>query len=86
MNTTELIKQLAEKLAITQKEAHRLLHQELDAIASQLADGKNVTIRGFGSFSLRQSRSRKETTEAPNTVAFKASQKFKDTIKAWRPE
>jgi nucleoid DNA-binding protein len=86
MNTTDLIKQLAEKLAITQKEAHRLLHQELNAIAAQLAEGHQVTIRGFGSFSLRQTRSPKGTPEQPNTVAFKASQKFKDAIKAWRPE
>ncbi|MDH5484436.1 MAG: HU family DNA-binding protein [Gammaproteobacteria bacterium] len=86
MNTSELIKQLATQLAITQKEAHRLLHQELNAITEQLAEGKQVIIRGFGTFSLRPTRSRKASTQDTHTAGFKASQKFRDAVKTWRPE
>ena len=56
MNTNDLIKQLSLKLNITQKEARRLLYQELDAIALQLSEGNNVIIRGFGTFGLRNGR------------------------------
>jgi nucleoid DNA-binding protein len=86
MNTTDLIKQLATQLAITQKEAHRLLHQELKAITEQLAEGKQVIIRGFGTFSLRPARQGKTPAEQSSHVAFKASQKFREKIKSWRPE
>lgn len=86
MNTTDLIKQLATQLAITQKEAHRLLHQELNAITEQLAEGKQVIIRGFGTFSLRPARPGKTSGEHSNNVAFKPSQKFRENIKSWRPE
>ena len=80
MNTGELIKQLAKNLNITQKQARRLLEQELDAIAEQLSLDHSVIIRGFGSFSVKQTRSQNLST------AFKASKKLKDRVKSWSPE
>ena len=84
MNTSELIKQLSHKLNITQVEARRLLHQELEAISQHLHEGKNVVVRGFGTFGIRQTKNPK-TQQTGQTVFFRASQKFKDFIKPWRP-
>lgn len=85
MNTTDLIIQLADKLSISQKQARRLLYQEMDAIAEQLSEGKHVIIRGFGTFGLRDSRTTKQQAVATKNIFFRASQKFKDFVKPWRP-
>jgi len=84
MNTGELIKQLSQKLDITQKEAQRLLHQELDAISQQLAKGNHVVIRGFGTLLLRDAKPLPDNSPRKNII-FRASQKFKDLVKPWRP-
>ncbi|MCW9014151.1 MAG: HU family DNA-binding protein [Gammaproteobacteria bacterium] len=83
MTTSELIRQLAQQLNITQKEAHRLLHQELDAMARHLGEGKNVIIRGFGTLGLRDSRN---IQSGRKNLFFRASQKLKDFVKPWKPE
>ncbi len=80
MNTGELIKHLAKNLEISQKEARRLLDQELNGISEQLSLGNNVIVRGFGSFNLKDTR-----TDNKKSIAFKASQKLKEFIKSWRP-
>lgn len=82
MTTSELIKQLALKLDISQKEAHRLLHQELNAIARHLGEGRNVVIRGFGTLGLRE----KPNSQGKRSLFFRASQKLKDTVSSWTPE
>lgn len=84
MNTGDLIKQLSESLDITQKEARRLLYQELDAISQQLAEDNNVIIRGFGTLRLREGKAVPGKTPRKG-ILFKASQKFKDLVKPWRP-
>jgi nucleoid DNA-binding protein len=85
MNTSELIRQLAQQLNITQKQAKQLLQLELSAIAEQLALGNEVVVRGFGKFSLRDSRSRKSPVSTTRTVAFRAAQKFRERVKGWKP-
>ena len=82
MTTSDLIKRLAIRLGITQKEARALLYNELNTISEHLSDDKNIIIRGFGTFGLRKSRSSKLNKSA----FFRASPKFKDFIKSWRPE
>ena len=84
MNTGDLIKQLSQKLSITQKEAQRLLHQEFDAISHQLAKGNEVVIRGLGTFLLRDAKALSDNTPRKNVI-FRASQKFKELVKPWRP-
>jgi len=84
MNTGDLIKQLSQRLSITQKEAQRLLYQELDAISQQLARGNEVVIRGFGTLLLRKARPLVDNTPRKNVI-FRAAQKFKDLVQSWRP-
>ena len=85
MNTTDLVIQLAEKLSISQKQARRLLYQEMNAITQHLSEGKQVIIRGFGTFGLRDSRTSKQQAAVTKNIFFRASQKFKDFVKPWRP-
>jgi nucleoid DNA-binding protein len=78
MNTSELIRQLARELKISQKTARQLLEQELTAIAEHLGQGDEVVVRGFGRFTpmtRRQGRS----------ISFRAAQKFREAVKRWRP-
>ena len=84
MNTSELVRQLASQLNITQLEAKRLLQQELAAISAQLGAGNDVIVRGFGKFSLRESTASK-TRGPQTTVSFKAAQKLRDFISGWKP-
>jgi nucleoid DNA-binding protein len=84
MNTGDLIKQLSQKLSITQKEAQRLLSQELDAISQQLAKGNEVVIRGFGTLLLREAKPLADNTPRKNVI-LRASQKFKERVQSWRP-
>ena len=86
MNTTDLIRHLARQLDISQTQAKLLLKQELAALADQLEQGNEVVIRGFGKFSLRESTSGLATGNRKPTVIFKASQKFRDLVKSWKPE
>ncbi len=53
MNKSELIQVLSEKLNITESSASKSLSIILDSIAESLANGENVEIRGFGSFTVK---------------------------------
>lgn len=86
MNTTDFIRQLAAQLNISQKQAKRLLQQELSAIGDQLAEGNDVVIRGFGKFSLRDAKTAGKQPAASKNVVFKAARKFRDRVRNWRPE
>lgn len=57
MNTTELIDRLAKRLQVNKAEAKRLLNAHLDALGRHLASGDSVVLRGFGTFSVRRTRS-----------------------------
>ncbi len=50
MNTTEMIKTLATRLKITQKEAGRHFHEMFAVISASLQKGEKVVLRGFGAF------------------------------------
>ena len=53
MNKTGLVKTLAEKTGLTQKEAAKVLDSTLDSIQTALAQGDKVQIIGFGTFEVR---------------------------------
>ena len=82
MTTSDLIKRLAKRLGITQKDARLLLYNELNIISRHLSEDKNIIIRGFGTFGLRQPGS----SSNKKNIFFRASPKFKNFIKSWRPE
>lgn len=64
MNKTELIKALAEKAEITQKDAAKVLDATVESIQEALAKGEKVQIIGFGSFEVRDRKERKVISPA----------------------
>lgn len=90
MTTTELVRRLAERRGISQREAHRLVTRYFERIAEHLSEGRTVVLRGFGSFSTRVQPSR--TARVPSSgrqvlvpsarrVQFRPSPKLKDWLK-----
>lgn len=89
MNKTELINAVAEKAAISKKDAEKAVSATIDAIADALVAGDKVQLVGFGSFEVKTRNARvgrnpktKETIEIPASKipAFKAGKALKDKV------
>ena len=89
MNKTELIKKVAAKNELTQKEAAAVVNSVFDAIMDSLAAREPVSILGFGSFSCKHRDARQGRNPATgavmelaagNTPVFKAAKVFKEKV------
>lgn len=89
MNKTELINAVAEKAAISKKDAEKAVSATIDAIADALVAGDKVQLVGFGAFEVKTRNARvgrnpktKETIEIPASKipAFKAGKALKDKV------
>ena len=89
MNKTELIAAVAEKAAISKKDADKAVAAFIEAVTDSLAKGDKVQLVGYGTFEVRERAERtgrnpktKETITiaASKTPAFKAGKAFKDAI------
>jgi DNA-binding protein HU-beta len=89
MNKGELVDKVAEKASVTKKEADAVLTAAIDAIMETVAEGKKVTLVGFGSFERRDRKEREgrnpktgETMVIPATKvpAFSAGKQFKEKV------
>ena len=89
MNKTELVAAVAEKAALSKKDAEKAVAAVVDAISGALADGEKVQLVGFGTFEVRERAAR--TGKNPRTgaaikiaaskvPAFKAGQAFKNSV------
>ncbi len=81
MLRSELIEQLAQEYShLRQEDVERIVEVILEQIASALADGQRVELRGFGAFSVRQRDARtgrNPRTGEPVDVPAKAVPFFK---------
>ena len=89
MNKQELIKKIAVDAGLTQKQAAAALEATVNAIEETVADGKKVSLIGFGTFeskkrearTSRNSRTGEPVKVAASTVpAFKAGKEFKEKV------
>ena len=89
MNKSELVKSLAEKAGITQKDAAKALEAITGTIQQALAKGDKVQIIGFGSFEVRDRKERKVispatgqeiTVPATKVPAFKPGKSLKEAV------
>ena len=89
MNKTELIAAVAEKAAISKKDADKAVAAFIDAVTDSLAKGDKVQLVGFGTFEVRERAERtgrnpktKEsiTIAASKVPTFKAGKAFKDAV------
>ena len=90
MNKEELVKEVAKKAKVSQKEAADVIAATIATIQTSVSKGKKVTLVGFGSFEARKRKAR--TGRNPQTgatikiaaktvPAFSAGKKFKDAVK-----
>jgi DNA-binding protein HU-beta len=89
VNKSELVKSLAEKAEITQKDAAKALDAMVETIQQALAEGDKVQIIGFGSFEVRDRKERKVispatgeeiTVPATKVPAFKPGKSLKEAV------
>lgn len=83
MTKTELEKQLAEALEVSQTEARDILNSVLDEITHSLSAGNDISLPGFGSFvvSERQARQgRNPQTGLPIQIPASKSVRFKPGV------
>ncbi len=89
MNKTELVDAMADSADLSKAAAGRALDGMISAVTTALQNGDQVTIVGFGSFSVRQRAARTGRNpqtgaaiqiKASNNPAFKAGKALKDAV------
>ena len=89
MNKGELVDLLAAKTKTTKKEASAFLDAFIDSVTRSVIDGDKVTLVGFGSFELREYKTRSgrnpktgESMQIPAAVIpkFTAGKNFRDAV------
>ncbi len=89
MNKTELVAAVAEKAALSKKDAEKAIAATIDAITGALTEGDKVQLVGFGTFEVRAREARNgknpRTGEiikiaASKAPAFKAGKALKDAV------
>jgi DNA-binding protein HU-beta len=90
MNKSELIEAMAEAADIPKAAAGRALDGMVDAVTAALKEGEQVSLVGFGTFSVKERSARTgrnpQTGEAIQIAAskipgFKAGKALKDAVK-----
>lgn len=90
MNKGELVKEVAQQAKVSQKTAADVLDAVIESVEKTVAEGKKVTLVGFGTFEARKRGAR--TGRNPQTGAeikiaektvpvFTAGKKFKEIVK-----
>jgi DNA-binding protein HU-beta len=89
ISKADLVKELAEKTGMGQKETKTLVDSLFESVSSHLKQGNKVQLTGFGTFEVRERAARTGvkpgTTEkieipASKFPAFKAGKTLKDEI------
>ena len=89
MNKTELVAAVAEKAALSKKDAEKAVTAVIDTIINAVAAGDKIQLTGFGTFEQRTRNARtgcdprtgnKIEIPASKVPAFKAGKNFKDIV------
>ena len=89
MNKTELVVSIAEKAAISKKDAEKALSAFLDTVVDELKKGEKVQLVGFGTFETKTRAAREGRNPrtgktikiaASKYPAFSAGKAFKDSV------
>lgn len=90
MTKVELIRQIANRASVSQKDAEKALKAFTEAITEALKEGDKVTLVGFGTFEVSERAGRTgrnpqtgEPVEIPASKSpkFKAGKALKDAVK-----
>jgi len=89
LNKADLISNMAEKAAVSKKDAENALNAFMDSVQEALVKGDKVQLVGFGSFEVRERAARKGrnpqtkeeiTIQASNAPVFRAGKALKDMV------
>ena len=89
MNKTELVEKVAESAGLTKTQAEAAINAFVETITDGLKAGDKITLKGFGTFEVRQREAREGrnprtgetmTIAASKAPAFKASSALKTVI------
>jgi DNA-binding protein HU-beta len=89
MTKADIVDQIADRTGLTKKDVSETVDGFLDAVSRALANGQHIEIRGFGTFKVKDRKSRlarnPRTGEAvpvpPRRVpVFKVSKELKDMV------
>lgn len=89
MNKAELIERISEEVGLSKKEAKGVLETVLNEITESLTRGEDVTLTGFGVFTVKAKPERTGrnpvsgqaiTIAARNAPAFRAGKALKDSL------
>ncbi|HHJ39958.1 MAG: DNA-binding protein HU [Methylothermaceae bacteria B42] len=89
MNKAELIDAIADKANLTKADAARALDAFIDSVTEALKKGDNVTLIGFGTFTVKERKERQGrnprtgepmTIKAAKIPAFKPGKSLKDAV------
>ncbi len=90
MTKADLVTALADKAGVSKKDAEAVLQAFTDVVTESLSKGEDVTITGFGTYSVTERQARtgvnprtleKIEIAATKTPKFKAGKKLKDAVK-----
>ncbi len=89
MNKAELIASVAQKNALTRKDAEKLVSSVLETITQTLSAGEKVSLVGFGTFEVKtraaheginpMTKEKIQISESKSPV-FKAGKQLKDSV------
>jgi DNA-binding protein HU-beta len=89
MNKSELANALSEETGLTKSDSEKAINSFINIMESALKKGDDVTLVGFGSFSVKRTAGRSgrdfktgETMQIPprNSVKFKPGKNLKDSV------
>jgi len=89
MNKTQLVASVAEEAGIAKADAAKAVEAMMSSISNALSIGEQVTIIGFGTFSIRERAARQGRNpqtgkemmiSASKSVGFKAGKQLKEAV------
>jgi len=94
MTKADLVELISERTGLSKKDTNVVVQGILDNICHALSEGDKVELRGFGSFKVKQRRSRRarnprtgRPVDVPSKLVpyFKASNELKDRVNGDSP-
>ena len=70
MTTAELVKALAKRTGVSQKQARTILDSYIAAITRQLAEKNSVILRNFGTFGIKEVAERRAYVPAKKSLCL----------------
>ncbi len=92
MTKKEIVKQISDRLNLTQLKTKDIVQQTFDAIVETLLEEGRIELRNFGVFEVKQRKARKarnprtgERVDVPpkNVVTFKPGKEMEEKVRNW---